>query len=319
MWEYSEKVLEHYRHPRNVGKIDNADLIGEAGSLACGDSLKLYIKLDGSVIKDAKFQTFGCGSAVASSSILTEMIIGKTLEEAKKITNKDIADELGGLPQEKMHCSVMGQEALEDALKKYYGKEEIEKEAGLSQNGNKIVCTCFNVTENQIWEAIKVNGLKTVEEVTNYTKAGGACGRCKGVIKDIIETYLRKEGQAPVMTAAQKILKIGRVIDQQISPQLQKDGGDIELIDVEGNKVKVKLTGMCSGCKNATMTLKAFVESVLKDKVDSSLEVEQVQKGGMCSVNIQKSAQKGFKEKQNKLVDLRDEARPQDIKNDLFR
>ena len=201
---------------------------------------------------------------------------GTTLEEAKKITNKDIADELGGLPQEKMHCSVMGQEALEDALKKYYGKEEIEKEAGLSQNGDKIVCTCFNVTENQIWEAIKVNGLKTVEEVTNYTKAGGACGRCKGVIKDIIETYLRKEGQAPVMTAAQKILKIGRVIDQQISPQLQKDGGDIELIDVEGNKVKVKLTGMCSGCKNATMTLKAFVESVLKDKVDSSLEVEQV-------------------------------------------
>jgi len=276
MWEYSEKVLEHYRHPRNVGKIDNADLIGEAGSLACGDSLKLYIKLDGNIIKDAKFQTFGCGSAVASSSILTEMIIGKTLEEAKKITNKDIAEELGGLPQEKMHCSVMGQEALEDALKKYYGKEEIEKEAGLSQSGDKIVCTCFNVTENQIWEAIKVNGLKTVEEVTNYTKAGGACGRCKGVIKDIIETYLRKEGQAPVMTAAQKILKIGRVIDQQISPQLQKDGGDIELIDVEENKVKVKLTGMCSGCKNATMTLKAFVESVLKDKVDSSLEVEQV-------------------------------------------
>ena len=276
MWEYSEKVLEHYRHPRNVGKIDNADLIGEAGSLACGDSLKLYIKLDGNIIKDAKFQTFGCGSAVASSSILTEMIIGKTLEEAKKITNKDIAEELGGLPQEKMHCSVMGQEALEDALKKYYGKEGIEKEAGLSQSGDKIVCTCFNVTENQIWEAIKVNGLKTVEEVTNYTKAGGACGRCKGVIKDIIETYLRKEGQAPVMTAAQKILKIGRVIDQQISPQLQKDGGDIELIDVEGNKVKVKLTGMCSGCKNAAMTLKAFVESVLKDKVDSSLEVEQV-------------------------------------------
>ena len=276
MWDYSDKVIDHYRNPRNVGKIDNADAIGEAGSLACGDSLKIYLKINNGIVTDAKFQTFGCGSAVASSSILTEMIIGKTLEEAKKITNKDIADELGGLPQEKMHCSVMGQEALEDALKKYYGKEEIEKEAGLSQNGDKIVCTCFNVTENQIWEAIKVNGLKTVEEVTNYTKAGGACGRCKGVIKDIIETYLRKEGQAPVMTAAQKILKIGRVIDQQISPQLQKDGGDIDLIDVEGNKVKVKLTGMCSGCKNATMTLKAFVESVLRDKVDSSLEVEQV-------------------------------------------
>lgn len=276
MWEYSEKVLEHYRHPKNVGKIDDADLIGEAGSLACGDSLKLYIKLDGNVIKDAKFQTFGCGSAVASSSVLTEMIIGKTIEEAAKITNKDIADELDGLPQEKMHCSVMGHEALEDALKKYYGKDIVEEENGLSHEGDKIVCTCFNVTENQIWEAIKVNGLKTVEEVTNYTKAGGACGRCRGVIKDMIETYLRKQGKAPELSLTQKILKIGKVIEQQISPQLQKDGGDIELVDVEGNKVKVKLIGVCSSCKNASMTIKGFVESVLRDKIDSAIEVEQV-------------------------------------------
>ena len=276
MWEYSEKVLEHYRNPRNVGKIDDADLIGEAGSLACGDSLKLYIKLDGKVIKDAKFQTFGCGSAVASSSILTEMIIGKTIDEAAKITNKDIADELDGLPQEKMHCSVMGHEALEDAIKKYYGEDVIALEEGLAPSGEKIVCTCFNVTENQIWEAIKVNGLKTVDEVTNYTKAGGACGRCKGIIKDMLDTYYKKESQAQELTPTQKILKISKVIDQQISPQLQKDGGDVELIDVEGNKVKVKLTGMCSGCKNASMTLKNFVETILKDKVDSKLEVEQV-------------------------------------------
>ena len=276
MWEYSEKVLDHYRNPRNVGKIDDADLIGEAGSLACGDSLKLYIKLDGKVIKDAKFQTFGCGSAVASSSILTEMIIGKTIDEAAKITNKDISDELDGLPQEKMHCSVMGHEALEDAIKKYYGEDVIAMEEGLNPSGEKIICTCFNVTENQIWEAIKVNGLKTVDEVTNYTKAGGACGRCRGVIKDMLETYYKKAEQAAELTPTQKILKISKVIDQQISPQLQKDGGDVELVDVDGNKVKVKLTGMCSGCKNATMTLKSFVESVLKDKVDKNLEVEQV-------------------------------------------
>ena len=227
MWDYSEKVLDHYRNPRNVGKIDNADLIGEAGSLACGDSLKLYLKLDGDKIVDAKFQTFGCGSAVASSSILTEMIIGKTLDEAKKITNKDIAEELGGLPQEKMHCSVMGHEALEDALKNYYG-DEIEEESP-TQTADKIVCTCFNVTENQIWEAIKINNLKTVEEVTNYTKAGGACGRCKGTIQDIIDTYYKvesKKEEVP-LTATQKILKISKVIEQQISPELQKDGGDI--------------------------------------------------------------------------------------------
>ena len=278
MWEYSEKVLDHYRHPRNVGKIDDADLIGEAGSLACGDSLKLYIKLDGNIIKDAKFLTFGCGSAVASSSILTEMIIGKTLDEASKITNKDIANELDGLPQEKMHCSVMGHEALEDALKKYFGDEVQEwSEYGEHSNaGEKIICTCFNVTENQIWEAIKVNGLRTVDEVTNYTKAGGACGRCKGVIKDIIDTYLKKERKNVELTPTQKILKISKVIEQQISPQLQKDGGDAELIDVDGNVVKVKLTGMCSGCKNASVTIKGFVEAVLKDKIDANIIVEQV-------------------------------------------
>ena len=94
MWEYSDKVLDHYRNPRNVGSIENPDMVGEAGSLACGDSLKLFIKLDGDKIIDAKFQTFGCGSAVASSSILTEMIIGKTIDEVKNITNKDIAEQL---------------------------------------------------------------------------------------------------------------------------------------------------------------------------------------------------------------------------------
>ena len=284
MWDYTEKVMDHYRNPRNVGTIDNADMVGEAGSLACGDSLKLFIKLDGNKVVDAKFQTFGCGSAVAASSILTEMIIGKTIDEVKKITNKDIADELGGLPPEKMHCSVMGREALEDALKNYYGENSEEwEELALDlyeheHVGDKIVCTCFNVTENQIWEAIKVNGLTTVEEVTNYTKAGGACGRCKGLIKDIIETYLKKnQVEAKVeLTATQKILKIGKVIEQQISPQLQKDGGDIELVDIEGNVVKVKLIGVCSACKNASMTLKKFVESELKEKVDSKIIVEQV-------------------------------------------
>ncbi len=274
MWEYSEKVLDHYRNPRNVGKIEDADLIGEAGSLACGDSLKLYIKLDGNKIKDAKFLTFGCGSAVASSSILTEMIIGKTLDEVRKITNKDIADELGGLPQEKMHCSVMGQEALEDALKKYYSENV---EIGFSRKTeDKVVCTCFNVTENQIWEAIKINGLKTVEDVTNYTKAGGACGRCKGAIQDILNTYYKKQESESKLTQTQKILKIGKVIEQEISPQLQKDGGDIELIDINGDIVQVKLIGVCSSCKNASMTLKNFVESILKEKVDKNITVEQV-------------------------------------------
>ena len=281
MWDYSDKVIDHYRNPRNVGEIDNADAIGEAGSLACGDSLKIYLKIKDGIVTDAKFQTFGCGSAVASSSILTEMIIGKTVDEVKKITNKDIADELGGLPPEKMHCSVMGYEALEDALKNwddYTDLDDLRNEENAQKVGEKIVCTCFGVTENVIWDAIKINGLKTVEEITNYTKAGGACGRCKAVIQDIIDTYYKKEGKEEVqtLTPAQKILKINNVIENQVSPELRKDGGDITLVDIQDNKVMVKLRGKCSGCKNSHLTLKAFVEKTLKDTVDQNIEVVEV-------------------------------------------
>ena len=282
MWDYSDKVIDHYRNPRNVGKIDNADAIGEAGSLTCGDSLKIYLKIKDGVVTDAKFQTFGCGSAVASSSILTEMIIGKTIDEVKKITNKDIADELGGLPPEKMHCSVMGYEALEDALKNYEDYtdlDDIRNEDAANKQREKIVCTCFGITENVIWDAIKMNGLKTVEEITNYTKAGGACGKCKGLIQDIIDTYYKKEEhekEESTLSTAQKILKINNVIENQISNELRKDGGDITLVDIDGNKVMVKLRGKCSGCKNSHLTLKAFVEKTLRDTVDSNIEVVEV-------------------------------------------
>ncbi len=284
MWDYSEKVMDHYRNPRNVGKIDDADAVGNAGSLTCGDQLKIYLKIKDGIVTDAKFQTFGCGSAVASSSILTEMIIGKSVEDVRKITNKDIADELGGLPPEKMHCSVMGYEALEDALKGYVDKDDLNQALnvvnGKSEIKEKIVCTCFGVTENVIWEAIKLNGLTTVEEVTNYTKAGGACGKCKSAIQDIIDTYYHKEKkvkeEAPVLSPAQKILKINNIIENQISPELQKDGGDITLVDIVDNKVSVRLRGRCSGCRNSNLTLKAFVETTLKNAVDKNIEVIEV-------------------------------------------
>jgi NifU-like protein len=180
MWEYTEKVRDHFINPRNVGEIENADGIGEVGSLACGDALKLTISVDDSeTITDAKFQTFGCASAIASSSALTEMIKGMPLKEAAKITNDDIADFLGGLPKEKMHCSVMGRDALEKAIA-YYRGEENKKVEG------EIVCECFGVTDREISRAVSENSLKTVEDVTSYVKAGGGCEKCHGRIQEII-------------------------------------------------------------------------------------------------------------------------------------
>ena len=172
-------------------------------------------------------------------------------------------------------------EALEDALKNwgdYTDLDDLRNEENKPKTSEKIVCTCFGVTENVIWDAIKINGLKTVEEITNYTKAGGACGKCKAAIQDIIDTYYKKEEKEETssLTPAQKILKINNIIENQISPELRKDGGDITLVDIQDNKVLVKLRGKCSGCKNSHLTLKAFVESTLRDTVDKNIEVVEV-------------------------------------------
>ncbi|MBQ4645777.1 MAG: Fe-S cluster assembly protein NifU [Candidatus Gastranaerophilales bacterium] len=271
MWEYSDKVKEHFTNPKNVGSIENADAIGEAGALSCGDKLKLYLKIDGNIITDAKFQTFGCGSAVAASSVLTVMLIGKTLDEARKITNRQIAQELDGLPPEKMHCSVMGREALEDALKKYYQEdwEDLEEEV---EAGSQIICHCFGVSEKQIIDAILNNGAKTFDDISKITSAGLACGRCRENIKTIISRYIKQE-EKQVLTPVQKIIKINSIIETVISPELQKDFGDIELINVEGNNVYVRLKGHCSQCANAKMTLKNFVEVKLKELVDDDIVV----------------------------------------------
>ena len=187
MWNYTEKVLDHFRNPRNVGKVENPDGTGTVGSLACGDSLTLTFKLDDEGrIADVKFQTFGCASAIASSSALTELVKGKTLAEAEKITNKEIADYLGGLPAQKMHCSVMGREALEAAIRNYRTGETVVRDL----KEEKIVCKCFNVSEEEIERVVTENNLSTVEEVTDYCKAGGACGQCRGDIQAILDRLL---------------------------------------------------------------------------------------------------------------------------------
>ena len=123
---YSETVMDHFMNPRNVGEIENADGVGEVGNAKCGDIMKMYIKVDNDVITDVKFETFGCGSAIASSSMATEMIRGKTIEQALAVTNKQVVEELGGLPAHKLHCSVLAEEAIKSAVKDYYDKNGIE-------------------------------------------------------------------------------------------------------------------------------------------------------------------------------------------------
>ena len=123
--QYSEKVLDHFTHPRNVGEIEDANGVGEVGNAKCGDIMKMYLKIKDDKIEDVKFETFGCGSAIASSSMATELIKGKTIEEALAVTNKQVVDALGGLPAYKLHCSVLAEESIKAAVKNYYDRNNI--------------------------------------------------------------------------------------------------------------------------------------------------------------------------------------------------
>jgi len=283
MWDYTDKVMEHFKNPRNVGEVPNADGTGQVGSLVCGDALKLTIKVDKAteVITDIKFQTFGCASAIASSSVLTEMVKGKTIAEASKITNRDIAAQLGELPDEKMHCSVLGMEALEAAIKSFRqgGAPVVFEE----ETGTNLVCKCFNITEEAIIKAIHTNNLKTVDDVTHFTKAGGACGQCKGQIQQILNKVQTCE--IPQASPAQKTFKdativekiktVEKVLNEDIKPKLNLDGGSVELVDISGNTIILRLLGMCGGCASADITLKNFVEKTLREKIDNSIEVKR--------------------------------------------
>lgn len=286
MWEYSDEVKEHFFNPKNAGAVEGANATGEVGSISCGDALRLTLKVDESndVILDAGFQTFGCGSAIASSSALTEMIKGMTVDEALKVSNQDIADFLGGLPPEKMHCSVMGKEALEAAVANYRGEEWVD-----DHEEGELICKCFGIEAPMIEEQVRNNRLTSVEDVTNFTKAGGGCSTCHEKIEEVIAKTWEAMGEAmpteasepkvekeaaplvnpePIaaktkLTLVQRIRKIEEVLEV-MRPTLQADGGDVELLDVDGKNIYVKLTGACSGCQMASATLGGVQQKMIE-------------------------------------------------------
>ena len=274
MWNYSETVKEHFFNPRNAKALEDANATGDVGSISCGDALRLTLKVNEKteIIEDAGFQTFGCGSAIASSSALTELIIGKTIDEAAEVTNQQIVDYLGGLPAEKMHCSVMGQEALEAAIANFKG---IELEANDHEEG-KLICRCFAVDEGKISRAVKAHGLTTIEDVTNYTKAGGACTSCHEKIEMVIDEVLKEvaatatkniiptksiDPAKPELPKSGFTQKIMEVIGD-LRPYLQADGGDVNLINANENLIVVSLSGACTGCMMTDMTLGWLQEQI---------------------------------------------------------
>lgn len=315
MWDYTEKVKDYFFNPKNAGALAGANAVGEVGAISCGDALKLMLKVnpETEVIEEARFQTFGCGSAIASSSALTEIVIGKTIDQALAISNQDIADFLGGLPPEKMHCSVMGYEALQAAVANYRGEEwHDDHEEGA------LVCKCFGVDEGMIERAVRANKLTTPEQVTFYTKAGGGCLTCFDAIEQVlgrVNEAMVEEGlitaeaayrigsidpralkakqqpkqirQAKVdidqvmatrptasplaptrpvpakMTTLQKIKVIESAIEG-LRPYLKADGGDCELVDVDGDTVQVKLSGACVGCQMASVTISGVRERLIE-------------------------------------------------------
>ena len=279
MWDYTDKVLDHFRNPRNVGTIEKPDGVGTVGSLACGDALTLMFKLDADQrIAEVKFKTFGCASAIASSSALTEMVLGKTVEEAERITNQQIAAYLGGLPEQKMHCSVMGREALEAAIHNYRTGETVVRDL----HDEKIVCACFGVSENEVLRVVRENSLTTVEQITNFCKAGGGCGQCKPELQALLD-QVEAERQALMsapktvrkLTNLQRIQMIQDVIEREIRPVLRRDQGDIELVDIDGPRVVIAFRGMCAGCQSAELTRRGLVEAKLRELVSGDIVVEE--------------------------------------------
>jgi NifU-like protein len=317
-WEYSEKTKQlfmdavHGKPGTHLGEIENPDGLGEHGSIACGDAMRFTFRVEKhpddptqDVITAARYLTFGCTSAIAASEALCTLIERDryTPIQALEITNQDIVEFLEGLPAQKIHCSVMGAEALEAAVFNWAQRRGVDLAAlGIDmhadeQEEGRIVCKCFTLSEPYLRRKIEELGLKTIPDITNAIKAGGACMSCHhvpGGLQDLLdETWGRKEPGAapaaapltpkpdvaakePALSPFQFMKKVEQALDEYVRPLLQKDGGDIELVDIKDTMVYCKLTGACVGCAGAGQTMTMMVERTLKDTVDERIRVIDV-------------------------------------------
>ncbi len=311
LWDaYSNKVTTLMNNPQHQGEITQEEaeghgnklIVADFGAESCGDAVRLYWEVDpkDDKIVNSKFKSFGCGTAIASSDVMTELCIGKTVQEAVKITNIDVEfalrdnPETPAVPPQKMHCSVMAYDVIKKAAGMYLGVDEGTFESEL------IVCECARVSLNTLKEVIRINDLTTVEQVTDYTKAGGFCKSCiKPGGHEDREYYLvdiladtRKEmdkekmaaaadagakGNFEAMTLVQKIKAIDAVVDENIRQFLVMDGGDMEVIDVktsdENIDVYIRYLGACNGCSSSSTGTLYAIEAALKEKLSQKIRV----------------------------------------------
>jgi NifU-like protein len=317
-WEYSDKTKQLFmdavqgKPGTHLGEVENPDGLGEHGSIACGDAMRFTFRVrrhpadpSQDVIMQARYLTFGCTSAIASSEALCSIIEeGEyTPITALRIKNSDIVAYLQGLPEQKIHCSVMGAEALEAAVFNWAQKRGVDlRSLGVDihekeQEEGRVVCKCFSLTEPYIRRKIGELELRSIADVTNAIKAGGACMSCHhvpGGLQDLLdEIWAGKRGQIPIATIPfgprqgevhepaplspyQFSKKVEKAIDEYIRPMLRIDGGDVDIVDIKGNIVYCRLAGACSGCMGASQTLKMMVERTLKDAVDERIRVIEI-------------------------------------------
>ncbi|MGX3011766.1 iron-sulfur cluster assembly scaffold protein [Helicobacter sp. 23-1044] len=313
LWEaYSKKVQERMDNPTHLGVITQEDadkkgaklIVADYGAEACGDAVRLYWLVDSNdTIIDAKFKSFGCGTAIASSDMMVELCLNKKVQDAVKITNIDVEKALRddpdtpAVPGQKMHCSVMAYDVIKKAAGLYLGKsaEDFEDEI--------IVCECARVSLSTIKDVIRLNDLKSVEEITQYTKAGAFCKSCikpgghekreyylVDILRDVraemeaekLKANATKSSAGTLefkdMTMVQKVKAIDKIIDENIRPMLMMDGGNMEIIDIKETSdnfidVYIRYLGACSGCASGSSGTLFAIESILQENLAQNIRV----------------------------------------------